>query len=77
MKKICPRCTNYFDCKHNDILQCHCVSIRLDSRQLEFIGRNYDGCLCHSCLQEIKDYFPTVDIIPFFHTNTHDAATVK
>ena len=30
MKKVCPRCGATFDCMHNDILSCHCATVRLD-----------------------------------------------
>lgn len=29
MKKVCPRCGATFDCMHNDILSCHCATVRL------------------------------------------------
>ena len=29
MQKVCPRCGATFECMHNDILQCHCASVRL------------------------------------------------
>ena len=31
MKKVCPRCGATFDCMHNDILSCHCATVRLDA----------------------------------------------
>ena len=33
MKKVCPRCGATFDCMHNDILSCHCATVRLDALQ--------------------------------------------
>ena len=38
MKKVCPRCGATFDCMHNDILSCHCATVRLDAAQSETLG---------------------------------------
>jgi len=54
-KKLCPRCGNSFDCLHNEIANCHCVSIVLTENQREFIKQNYSDCLCNKCLLEIKE----------------------
>ena len=37
MKKVCPRCGATFDCMHNDILSCHCATVRLDALQRTYL----------------------------------------
>ena len=39
MKKVCPRCGATFDCMHNDILSCHCATVRLYNPQIEMFAR--------------------------------------
>ena len=41
MKKVCPRCGATFDCMHNDILSCHCATVRLDALQRTYLMENY------------------------------------
>ena len=53
-KKNCPRCGDSFDCMHNKIENCHCVSVVLTQKQRTFIQQNYNDCLCNKCLLEIK-----------------------
>ena len=43
MKKVCPRCGATFDCMHNDILSCHCATVRLDALQRTYLMENYSG----------------------------------
>ena len=57
MKKVCPRCGATFDCMHNDILSCHCATVRLDALQRTYLMENYSDCLCHDCLKAVKDSF--------------------
>lgn len=64
--KICPRCNASFECRHDNLKDCWCVDVSLDEQQLEYIGNNYADCLCHSCLQDIKDSFYTDGINPKF-----------
>ena len=53
MEKICPRCGARFECRHDSIESCHCTSVRLSDEQRDYIARNYSGCLCHHCLENI------------------------
>lgn len=56
MKKKCPRCGILFECLHDeDISLCHCVTVELDSRYRNYLHENYPGCLCHNCLEKIKE----------------------
>lgn len=54
MEKSCPRCGRTFECLNNEIARCHCASVTLNTEQLEYISRNFKGCLCQDCLQEIS-----------------------
>ena len=51
--KNCPRCNIEFECKSGSILLCQCQTIVLSSEQMDYIGAEYDDCLCISCLQEL------------------------
>ena len=66
MNKRCPRCNTSFECRHNDIANCHCAGIGLDAQQRAFIKQNYADCLCNSCLQIIKNDFYTIGINPLY-----------
>jgi hypothetical protein len=66
MDTICPRCGKHFECRHNQFAECHCTSVVLDAQQLEYIGQNYDGCLCHACLLDMQDCFYTIGVNPLF-----------
>jgi hypothetical protein len=65
-KSRCPRCGAIFTCNHERIEECHCMTIPLDATQLEFIGQNYDGCLCHDCLEDVVDSFYEMGVNPRF-----------
>ena len=69
MEKTCPRCNTAFECRHANLIDCHCVTIPLDTLQLEYIGNNYADCLCHSCLQDIKDNFYAIGVNPIMRKN--------
>lgn len=66
MDTLCPRCGAHFECRHNQLLECHCVSVVLDERQREYIGQHYDGCLCHACLLDIQAGFYAMAVNPAF-----------
>lgn len=53
MEKICPRCKASFECRHDNLMECHCINVRLDARQLKYLADNFDDCLCNSCLKDI------------------------
>ena len=69
MKKVCPRCGATFDCMHNDILSCHCATVRLDALQRTYLMENYSDCLCHDCLKAVKDSFYACEINPRYNYN--------
>ena len=77
MKKVCPRCGATFDCMHNDILSCHCATVRLDALQRTYLMENYSDCLCHDCLKAVKDSFYACEINPRYNKKKNDKATKK
>jgi len=56
-KKQCPRCSTEFECKTGSILLCQCSKIEMTAEQLEYSNSQYDGCLCLSCLNELRTEF--------------------
>jgi len=52
--KTCPRCHQSFECKSDDIKNCHCASVELQQHHQEKISQQYDGCLCAGCLEQLS-----------------------
>lgn len=50
----CPRCNAPFECKVNDIENCHCNSVVLDDQERDYINQRYKDCLCGRCMGEMK-----------------------
>jgi len=81
--KICPRCSNTFECKVGDVANCQC-NIELSHHTKEFLAKtNYD-CLCANCLQHFnsllkvsaKHSFPTqkellIEGLHFYKENSY------
>ena len=76
MKKVCPRCGATFDCMHNDILSCHCATVRLDALQRTYLMENYSDCLCHDCLKAVKDSFYACEINPRYNKKKNDKESI-
>lgn len=55
--KQCPRCAVDFECKSGSILLCQCQTIYLTSEQVDYVGAQYNDCLCVTCLQELCEEF--------------------
>lgn len=53
MEKICPRCGAVSSAGMIRSNRAHCTSVRLSDEQRDYIARNYSGCLCHHCLENI------------------------
>jgi ribosomal protein L34E len=47
--KSCQRCGSGFDCLSEN---CWCGKLQLAPKTLEWLERNYAGCLCPACLAE-------------------------
>ena len=69
MEKKCPRCNNLFECLHDNMKNCWCAAIVLDSQQLKYVADHYTDCLCNSCLQEIKKGFCNIALNPMCNKN--------
>ncbi len=77
MKKVCPRCGAALNCLHNAILSCHCVSVELDSLQKSYLEQNYSDCLCHTCLEQIRDNFYACAVNPRFKIRKNDKKSIN
>lgn len=55
--KYCPRCSQLFECKVGNIVQCHCYGMILSDEEKNEITKNYNDCLCNSCLTALKKEF--------------------
>jgi hypothetical protein len=56
-QKICPRCSQKFECKLGSITECQCYGISLTVEENAFIQSRYDDCLCRNCLIELKNQY--------------------
>ena len=65
-----------FDCMHNDILSCHCATVRLDALQRTYLMENYSDCLCHDCLKAVKDSFYACEINPRYNKKKNDKESI-
>ncbi|UVV77214.1 hypothetical protein NXW84_05025 [Bacteroides fragilis] len=43
VKKVCPCCGAVFQCRHDNILLCHCATVKLDSLQRAYIKEHFPG----------------------------------
>lgn len=53
MKKICSKCKTEFECKADDISNCHCSKSVLSEEITQYIQMNHTDCLCPECLKKI------------------------
>lgn len=54
MEKICPRCGKTFECHHEEIKKCWCMSASIEPDAMNYIADNYSGCLCKECIDELN-----------------------
>lgn len=54
MEKNCQRCSTYFICNADDIVNCQCYSFRLEKEESDYIQLKYSDCLCGNCLDDLK-----------------------
>ncbi|WP_018626818.1 cysteine-rich CWC family protein [Niabella aurantiaca] len=52
--KYCPRCKQPFECKVGSILLCQCSTVILNDAERDFVSKQYEDCLCATCLKELK-----------------------
>jgi hypothetical protein len=57
MTKKCAKCKIEFECKADDIMNCHCNVIQLSPEQVKQIADQYpfENCLCNKCLKEFVE----------------------
>lgn len=53
----CPRCKEVFECKIGTVLLCQCMSVTIDAGEREYIGKQYDTCLCAGCMKILKSEY--------------------
>ncbi|RFM32100.1 cysteine-rich CWC family protein [Chitinophaga silvisoli] len=53
----CPRCKQPFECRVGSILRCQCQAVTLNEEERIYIAEHYSGCLCASCMEEMKEQF--------------------
>jgi hypothetical protein len=49
--KKCERCNASFECRSGN---CWCDNVQLAPATLQWLGRNYVGCLCPACLEKFS-----------------------
>ena len=54
MEKQCPRCGKTFECRHEDIENCWCMSAEIHPAAMNFIADHYEGCLCRECIDTLN-----------------------
>ncbi|MEP6847103.1 MAG: cysteine-rich CWC family protein [Panacibacter sp.] len=55
-RKECARCRQPFNCRQEDISNCHCYGIVISPEANEKIKGKYTGCLCRQCLQQLAEH---------------------
>ena len=58
----CPACSQMFECKQGSITICQCSNIQLSREQLAYIAERWEGCLCLSCLEDIKQQWSNEEL---------------
>lgn len=64
MKRECNRCQSAFNCREDRRDLCHCTHIYILPEIKNYIKENYDDCLCHNCLKEVKNNFHSSGVNP-------------
>ncbi len=55
MMKHCPRCSTLFECKNDNIMECDCLTVPLSPKDIVFIAKQFEDCLCTSCLSALQE----------------------
>jgi hypothetical protein len=53
MRRICERCRGELECRPTAVEHCFCSQWRLSPALRTQLAKNYQDCLCPSCLQEL------------------------
>jgi len=57
MIKECAKCKKEFSCRHDEILECHCVQVPISAKAQKYLTENFKDCLCNKCLREVAGMF--------------------
>ncbi|TLX75345.1 cysteine-rich CWC family protein [Labilibacter sediminis] len=57
MIKKCAKCNAEFKCRHDEILECHCVQVPISDKAQRYLTQNFKDCLCNKCLWEVAKKF--------------------
>lgn len=57
MIKKCAKCKAEFNCRHDEILECHCVQVPISAKAQKYLTENFKDCLCNKCLREVAEKF--------------------
>lgn len=52
--KICQRCSRPFQCKVDNITECHCFEVVFTKENRKYMDSKFNDCLCHECLLVLK-----------------------
>ncbi len=63
MIKECPKCKKEFNCRKDEIFECHCIHVPVSARAQKFLAENYNECLCNNCLREVAEMFPAPKVL--------------
>jgi len=55
--KTCPHCQKNFECKCGDVINCQCETIELKQQHRDYIFKQYDDCLCASCMAFMRSEY--------------------
>lgn len=55
----CERCGKKMECKANAYFKCQCSAVQLNLNEVQYVSENYEGCLCASCLIDLKEEYRT------------------
>ncbi|MVN23290.1 cysteine-rich CWC family protein [Mucilaginibacter arboris] len=53
----CDRCGARIECKANSFTKCQCSEVQLTLNELEYIGDQYEACLCAGCLSILQQEY--------------------
>lgn len=61
MRKSCEICGAHFDCIADNIENCQCNKVKINSFQRGFLNRISTDCLCKACLQKVMIMTPEIN----------------
>jgi len=61
--KYCPNCGVAFECKVDNITQCQCFGVTLNSEVQQYLRKQFAGCICLNCLKKFSKKYDQPSII--------------